>query len=608
MMKTNITEIFGSYNENITIAKREESGFSINYNNGKGVIEYGRECDLYRAYALLDGALKQGCDSFKLSEKPNFDKLGVMIDVSRGHCLKPETVKDIMRITAKMGYNRIMLYTEDTFLLEEYPYFGYMRGAYTEDELKDMVDYGENLGLECVPCIETLSHMEHILRWAGFGKVKNSQRTLLVGAEETYALIEEMIKVCRRCFKTDVINVGMDEADDLADGPYRKKNGLREKMDVFSEHLVKVTEICRKYNFKPMIWCDMYFVHCSSNGAYQNAETQFPESLINKIPEDVTMVYWDYSNNDAKRIENMLNATKRLERPVIYAAGIWTMNGFTPNLQMTYASGMTGVKGCIDAGVKDMFVTMWGDNGNECDIYATLLGLQMFAEGCYSENFTEETVNERFKLCTGYDAEAFEAIAVDKYPRNVVQYYNGTGSKFVIYSDILMGLFDVNFSKFDIKAHFDGYLKRIEALAPQKGLEYLFDYYTKHHRMLAKKCDMGIRLADAYKKSDRDALKAMIKEIEELQVLYKEFHEAYVKVWLRNNKPQGLEVIDFRLGGMESRIATARMRVEAFLAGEIESIPELEEERKPFAAPGRSPDFPLFSFFGSAQIFTASNL
>ena len=608
MIYTIIDELFCGVMDGIKLEKINENGFSINYENGTGIIKYGRECDLYRAYALLTGSIREGCESVSLSETPKFDKLGVMIDVSRGAVLKTETVKDVIRIVAKMGYNRIMLYTEDTFLVDAYPYFGYMRGAYTENELKEIVDYSEMFGIECVPCIETLAHMEHILRWSVFGSVKNSKTTLLVDEEKTYALIEEMIKVCRRCFKTDNIHIGMDEATDLADGRYRVKFGDKSRFEVFSKHLEKVVGICKKYSFRPMIWCDMYFHICSKTGIYCDPSTEFPENVKESVPDDVTMVYWDYSNNDDTRIKNMLNATKRIGRPVIYASGIWTMNGFTPNMQMTYASGMSGIKGCIDAKVKDMFVTMWGDNGGECSVYSALLGLQMFAEGCYSSDFTDKTVNERFKLCTGYDSQAFEAIAVDRYPRNLVHYYNGSVSKQVIYSDILMGLFDYNFSKFDIKAHFEGYLERIEALSPQKGLEYLFDYYTKHHRMLVKKCDIGINITKAYKDGDRNALKALVKELDELIDAFVDFHKAFVSVWLRNNKPQGLEVIDFRLGGIESRIATAKSRVESYLRGEIDSIPELEEERRFFAYPGQVEEYPLFSMWNSALIFTASSM
>jgi hypothetical protein len=61
-----------------------------------------------------------------------------MFDVSRNAVLSVKTIKQILRKMAFMGLNTVMLYTEDTYQVEGYPYFGYMRGAYTQDELKEI--------------------------------------------------------------------------------------------------------------------------------------------------------------------------------------------------------------------------------------------------------------------------------------------------------------------------------------------------------------------------------------------------------------------------------------------------------------------------------------
>ena len=40
---------------------------------------------------------------------------------------------------AALGFNMLMLYTEDVYEMPEYPRFGYMRGRYTKDEINDFV-------------------------------------------------------------------------------------------------------------------------------------------------------------------------------------------------------------------------------------------------------------------------------------------------------------------------------------------------------------------------------------------------------------------------------------------------------------------------------------
>ena len=46
----------------------------------------------------------------------------------------------------------------------------------------------------------------------------------------------------------------------------------------------------------------------------------------------------------------------------------------------------------------------------------------------------------------------------------------------------------------------------------------------------------------------------------------------------KENKPQGWEIQDARLGGLIRRIKTCRERLQKYLTGRIEKIDELEEE------------------------------
>ena len=60
---------------------------------------------------------------------------GVMLDCSRNAVMKPMEVVNFAKIVKSFGYNMIQLYTEDTYEVIDEPFFGYMRGRYTQDEL-----------------------------------------------------------------------------------------------------------------------------------------------------------------------------------------------------------------------------------------------------------------------------------------------------------------------------------------------------------------------------------------------------------------------------------------------------------------------------------------
>ena len=106
---------------------------------------------------------------------------GVMLDMSRNAVMKPQQVKTFASLIRKMGYNMLQLYTEDTYEVENEPYFGYMRGRYTQDELKDIVSYCESIGVEVIPCIQTLAHLAQIFRWKPYGGINDFADILLVG-------------------------------------------------------------------------------------------------------------------------------------------------------------------------------------------------------------------------------------------------------------------------------------------------------------------------------------------------------------------------------------------------------------------------------------------
>lgn len=118
-------------------------------------------------------------------------RFGVMLDMSRNAVMRPDEVKSFAKLLKGFGYNMIQLYTEDTYEVDNEPYFGYMRGRYTKAELADIVSYCASIGVEIIPCIQTLAHLNQIFRNADYGRIKDADDILLVGEERTYELIEK---------------------------------------------------------------------------------------------------------------------------------------------------------------------------------------------------------------------------------------------------------------------------------------------------------------------------------------------------------------------------------------------------------------------------------
>lgn len=85
-----------------------------------------------------------------------FNRLGTMVDCSRNAVMSVKSLKRWVDLTSSMGYNTLMLYTEDTYEVENQPNFGYLRGRYTVEELREIDSYAAEKGVELVPVFRLL--------------------------------------------------------------------------------------------------------------------------------------------------------------------------------------------------------------------------------------------------------------------------------------------------------------------------------------------------------------------------------------------------------------------------------------------------------------------
>ena len=532
-------------------------------------------------------------ESNEVAAAAKFKTCGVMIDCSRNAVLRPETFRDILLIMSRMGMNTAMLYTEDTYEIEGYPYFGYMRGAYTKSELRDLDACASSLGIELIPCIQTLGHLVTALRWPYAENIKDRPDILLADEPETYKFIDAMLKSCRECFSTAKIHIGMDEAHDVGLGKHLDRHGFQNRFDILSRHLAKVAEMAAGYGFEPMMWGDMFFRLGSKTGDYYDTDVVIPKDLPGKIPRNVSLVYWDYYNEDFGTYLTLAQKHLEMGRGVIFAGGIWKWAGMGINYGKTFRATVPALNACRAAGIAGVFAAMWGDDGAEVNIYAALPGMQLFAEYARSGEVSEERLRERFRICTGYDMETFLLLDIDDYPPRWCHSGEALAvSKQVLYQDVLLGLFDKNFEGIDLAGHYRKKLEALKKAGVPGGLEKLFDYHKQLLLVLARKCDIGIRITGAYKRHDLPALAALIKELEILHKDTEALHRKFRVLWLSTHKPFGLERADLRFGGVLARIKVAIERLSGYAEGRLDEIAELEAPRLMYGGddvqPGRS--------------------
>lgn len=586
----------------LSIELTEEKKVSVSCADGSAVLSACDKAFVFRALMRLVRELeKRGSEeSFQVEEQVWLDKNGVMLDCSRNSVLTMDMIKWYIRFEASLGMNTMMLYTEDTYEVEEYPYFGAYRGRYSSEELHELAVYADQFGIEMIPCIQALAHLKNTLRWEAMAGMQDTDDILMVGESEVYRFVEACIRRATEPFLTKRVHLGMDEAWSLGLGKYLHKNGYHPKSEIMAAHLEQVAQICRKLGLEPMIWSDMYLRMSSQNNDYYDLPLDADLSGAVKPPADVALVYWDYYHTDENFYRQYLRMHSQLSDKVIFAGGGWVWNGVSPNLKGAKDTTEPAMRAVKEAGIREAVCTMWQDDGAETPMGAGLSSIVRFAEHGFAKEVSEEALKEQFEFLTGTSWEACEILGEFDRPQGSAFYDNP--SKYLLYQDVLIGLFDEQIRNWDVKSYYEGLRDRLlKALEEgmkrnctqkncmqilQRGggyAEEVLSLYVCLADALSVKAPLGRKLYGAYEKKDRQALAALAeKEIplamEKIRV-YRDRREA---LWNRESRIFGFEVLDIRIGGLLARLESAKKRVESWLNGEVDSLPELEEPRLPF--------------------------
>ncbi len=543
---------------------RTEAGF---------LVEYSRPNQALRAVgALLSGFVPE-------EERCPFSLLGIMLDCSRNAVPTVAYLKSFLTRSVLLGFNALLLYTEDTYQIADEPYFGYMRGAYTGEELRDLDRFAERLGIEIIPCLQTLGHLEQILRWPAFRDIKDTDDVLLVDEPKSYALIEKMIAAWSCAVRSRRIHIGMDETHSVGRGRFYDLHGDERHFDIFNRHLTRVVEICRNHGLQPMIWSDMYFRMGNAKNDYYDPGTVIPDDVVRGIPEDVGLVYWDYSHDSKAFYADWIERHRQLGRVPVMASGVWAGNKFWYDRHITEKIVPPCLEACRETGVREVMFTLWGDDGLLCDLDSAFAGLAFAAEQAFTSEAPADRLNAKFDAL--FDGASYDIIrGISELERK------GVFPASTLWDDPLMNIFlaGVRFRDWENGSTVFAdalwtcrevfFLVRQARTAGSAGDLTLAEFLAA---ALASKLTMVDGLLTTYLANDRPGLESVFPLIADYSRKLENLASAYRSMWLRNYKPFGLETMQIRFAGQAARLEELARRLRDYLDGHAPSLPELEE-------------------------------
>lgn len=563
--------------------EKSSGNLKIVAKDGKTTVFYEKDSQLARAALLLKA---HGGGDLCIEDKRLFDELCFMVDCSRNGVLNVPTVKKFIRNLSMLGYNSMMLYTEDTYEIEGEPIFGYLRGRYTKAELREIDAYAQEWGIEMIPCIQTLAHLNALRRWyTDYEDLFDIDDIMTVGDERVYKLIDKMFKTMSECFVSRRIHIGMDEAHNVGRGAYMDKNGYRNTFDVLSEHLTKVAEIAAKYGYEVMMWSDMFLniANKLKSRTDEKGNALIPQEVIDRIPKNVSVCHWDYNAFPSENYLHRFKMHEEFKNPVWMAVSSYKIGGFAPANSYSEHEMKTAFSACRKYKINRIINCSWNDGGAEAAQFSNLPSIVNVSGYAYGKTRTE--MKKEFLALTGYTYKTFMKLEWTDNGCGKITEDHVRVTKVMLYNDLLTGQLDTEVDK----AYTPCFSRTAKALMRvKKGqYEYMFENMAQIARVMAIKYELGVRLREAYAANDKEKMCALTKDMDETVRQLEKFIKTLKKQWMTELKPYGFEIQEYRLGGVAERIKGCKERVLQYVNGEFEKIPELEETLYPDAWLGR---------------------
>jgi len=499
--------------------------------------------------------------------------LTYMLDCSRNAVINLTALRRLVGVLQKCGYTGLSLYCENTYEVQNEPYFGYMRGRYSEAELRDIDALCRSAGLEFTLSVQTLAHMRGIYRFY-YDTVMDCNDVLLADDDRTYTLIDNMFASLARSLWSKKVNIGMDESFMLGRGKHLDRHGWQPPQDIFRRHLQRVLALADKHGLKVSLWGDFLYAHGGEDisallrrhGAELLAWNYGP--WAGPGAQDYGAVFSD--------VDSFLKKGRELYGSITYAGTTAQCLGFAPHNRRTLKIAEAALDACAANAVPDIWLTAWGDTGAEVSPFAALPVIAYY--GCRARGMDQAGFEAFFDAEFGrLDAFLSLDLANDL---GGDPYYVNSSSKYLLYNDTFLGFMDKS-----VRDGFGGtYNAHLKTLAAAKRpakpeYAYLFDTQAALIRALRYKYDLGIRARTAYKSGDKSALRVLAETgFGAAIAAVRRFARVFSAQWLTDNKPFGLEIHEARLGALIYRLGECKKRILDYSDGINEIIPELECE------------------------------
>lgn len=238
--------------------------------------------------------------SAKSTTRPD-DKVfrGFMIDAPRG----VETIEYYFRLIdfcKEEGFNSIIFRLTDdqgsAYLFTSHPELNMCEGAFSAKELKTIVDYAQNHGIEMIPEVESFGHSRYIIQTKRYkslndGPAGEDFNALCPVNDSTLNLMKDLYNEVASIFPGRYFHIGCDEVKWGAGELSKKALETKSKPQIWAEYVNKLNRFVKTNGKKTIIWGDVPL--------YNEKE------VLDLLDKDIVIMDWNYRETNKEKIKGL---------------------------------------------------------------------------------------------------------------------------------------------------------------------------------------------------------------------------------------------------------------------------------------------------------------
>lgn len=233
-----------------------------------------------------------------IKDAPQFTWRGILLDESR-HFFGKAMVKELLDWMAYYKLNKLHWHLTDVpgwrMQIKAYPLLSLTGGLgdyddpntasqyYTQEDIKEIVDYAADRFIDIMPEIDMPGHAAAANRaypaFSGGGSKQHPEFTFNPGPDTTYTYLSNILKETDALFPSQIVHLGGDEV----------RFGSEKWKDNAS-----VMQLMKAHNLKDLVDVEHYFTMRMADSVFKlnNKIGLWDEAVDSDLPKDKTIIFW----------------------------------------------------------------------------------------------------------------------------------------------------------------------------------------------------------------------------------------------------------------------------------------------------------------------------